>query len=149
MKSIVIQSIVLIFLLGIFSSCDKNYVEPKPVIPGPAGSTGATGTTEVWNISFNNWILPNIFNNASKNCAQSSCHGGTFKPNLTAANAYNSLFETALTGKPVDTVANAGAPENNLLYQKVKSGGSMNDKLPQASYADSILLWLQQGAKNN
>lgn len=123
----------------LLASCDKNYVEPKPVLPsGPV----APVTTP---ISFSGRILPGI-NTAG--CA--GCHdGGPTKPDLRPANAYASLFVFALTGIPVDTVTNKNAPENNLLYQKVKSGGSMNANLSSPSDADSILVWIKQGAKNN
>ena len=133
------QLLVLMGIAVFYASCDKNYVEPKPVI------TPTVPPIAPYQISFSGRIIP-IFN--AGGC--DGCHdGGAIKPDLKPANAYTSLFVFAQSGIPVDTVTNKNNPENNLLYLKVKPGGSMNGKLSSPSDADSILVWLQQGAKNN
>jgi len=126
---------IAITLLGVvaFYSCRKDYTYvPKPVNPNIP-------------VRFATDIVP-IFTGG---CILSGCHNGGLPPDLTAANAYNSLFVSALSGIPVDTVANASTPENNLLYQKVKASGTMNQYLPKPTDAELILAWIKQGAKNN
>lgn len=126
-----------LFFAGLLflGSCSKNYVEPKPVIPAPTVPAG-------YEISFSGRILLMF---VAGNC--SSCHdGGATTPDLREASLPAALFVLAQTGVPVDTTA---AAESTLLYQKVKSGGSMNTYLANPSDADSILTWISQGAKNN
>ena len=132
------QLLVLMGIAVFYASCDKNYVEPKPVITPTIPPPGQ------YQISFSGRIIP-IFTGSCDGCH----NGGGITPDLRPNNAYTSLFVFAQSGVPVDTVTNKNNPENNLLYLKVKPGGSMNGKLSSPSDADSILVWLQQGAKNN
>ncbi|TSA25086.1 MAG: hypothetical protein D4R67_10810 [Bacteroidetes bacterium] len=69
------------------------------------------------------------------------CHrAGATPPDLSAANSYNAL----MTGGFVDTVS----PAQSVIYTSMISGGSM------ATYtnpkdAGKVLVWIQEGAKNN
>ena len=125
MKKNRIKNILLLLFLGIFlnTACDYAYVEPE-VTPLP----------DV--ISFSTHIVP-IFNSS---CNMSGCHNsGGFAPDLTPANAYNDLFAENL----IDTIN----PANSGLYTKINGGSMTSYSTP--SNNSFILLWIQQGAKNN
>jgi len=69
------------------------------------------------------------------------CHGvGKTPPDLTAANSYNALT----TGGFVDTAS----PDQSIIYTCMISGGSMAP-YTNAADASTVLVWLQQGAKDN
>ena len=90
-------------------------------------------------VSFSQQILP-IFNN-NNNCT--SCHkpGGT-SPDYTAANAYASIMS--------NSVVNTAAPASSPLYTFPAPTTSTHTwKKYTATQAQLILLWIQQGAKNN
>lgn len=91
-------------------------------------------------VSFANDILP-IFN---KSCNTSGCHitGGT-KPDLTAANAYNSLKN--------GNYLNTATPASSELYLWMKGQKALPMPLsgPNAEYNALVLAWIQQGALNN
>lgn len=115
-------------------SCEKdNYFIPKetPVDPNVQ-------------VSFAADIQP-IFD---ASCATSGCHDGqNDDPNLTPGNAYAGLFDTG----DIDTLV----AENSKLYKRVAniSGNLMpplssGGQLP-SNQVNLILLWIQQGAKDN
>ncbi|MBL7137758.1 MAG: hypothetical protein ISS17_03165 [Bacteroidales bacterium] len=69
------------------------------------------------------------------------CHGaGQTPPDLTPGNSYNALF----TGGFVDTAV----PNQSIIYTCMISGGSMA-VYSNAADAGKVLVWIQQGAKNN
>lgn len=78
-------------------------------------------------------ILP-IFANSCE-----SCHSGGIPPNLTAANAYNSLID--------GNYINTENPESSLIYTKLNPAGTHNS-VPNQADLDKILLWIEQGAKS-
>jgi hypothetical protein len=122
MKSLKI--LLFIALAGIvLSSCEYEWIQPeKKPIP-----------TEV---SFSGDIMP-IFDNG---CNTGVCHGaGATPPDLTAANAYNSLTD----GGFVD----ADTPEASVIYTTMKSGSMKTYTDPGDE--EIVLAWIQQGAKNN
>jgi len=86
--------------------------------------------------SFQTDILP-IF--ANHGCAASSCHGGTFLPDLRPDKAYASLKSTnCVTGTPATSAK---------LYKKFNnphSGITLLDSDKQY-----ILYWIEQGALDN
>ena len=112
-----------------FASCEYERVEPVEIDP------------EI-KISFNDEILP-IFSTPvgnQKSCNSSGCHAtGYFAPDLTDENAYSSLFENDM----IDTVT----PENSVLYESMNSGTMQAYSTPEAT--ETILQWIEQGAKNN
>lgn len=91
-------------------------------------------------VSFAQDIIP-IFN---KSCSLSGCHAtGGQTPNLTQANAYNSL----IIGNYIDK----NNPENSVIYLKMtgKRGTPMPVSGVNPDYAALILAWIKQGANNN
>lgn len=124
------QIFILLFIITVIvSSCTYDFikiVEAPPIDPG----------TEV---SFATQILP-IFNN---NSACTACHKpGSQSPDYTAANAYNSIISNGV----VSTVT----PESSLLYTvpAPTTSGHLWKKYT-SNQAQLVLLWIQQGAKNN
>lgn len=123
----------LIFVIGfLFGACEYNFIVPEEVPPIDNGGGNGEET-----VSFSTQVLP-IF---STNCA--SCHktGGT-KPDLTAANAYQSIY----TSKYI----NVSSPEQSKIYSFVKNGASTH-KHKQYTVAEGqlMLTWITEGAKNN
>lgn len=111
-------------LMTLLSGCEYDYMdfpEPPPI------------TTE---LKFSSDIIP-IFN---ESCNMSGCHSaGAFEPDLSAANAYASLNSLNM----IDTAA----PSNSIIY-KVMATGSMKSYSTPIK-AQTVLTWIQQGAKNN
>ena len=118
---------VLMFfaLAGFFlCSCEYEWIQPEKV-PIPD------------NVSFSADIMP-IFNNG---CNTNVCHGsGGSPPDLTEANAYNSL----ITGGYVDT----DTPEASIIYTTMTTG-SMVSYVQNPGDPELILAWIEQGAENN
>ncbi len=78
----------------------------------------------------------------TSNCI--SCHkAGGQAPDLTAANAYNSIKNMNLT--------NTSAPETSVIYTEPNPANASvhNWKKYSAANAQLVLTWIQQGAKNN
>lgn len=103
-------------------SCEYEFIEVTP--PDP--------TVEV---KFSSEIVP-IF--SANNCI--NCHkaGGT-SPDLTAANAYNSIYPS---------LVNLSSPELSTIYvTPVPSGNHPVKYTP--NQAALVLEWIKQGAKNN
>lgn len=126
-KTIIWVGSGLIMLL--LAGCYKN----KTVI----FDTGAEVTRPV---NFSTDILP-IFNNS---CGISGCHvSGGKSPDLTTANAYNSL----VNGNYINT----NAPESSVLYQWMT--GKKSTPMPvggiNKDYNALVLAWIKQGAQNN
>ena len=91
-------------------------------------------------VTFSNDIIP-IF---SKNCSVSGCHTtGGHVPDLSAANAYNSL--------KIGNYFNTGNPESSLVYLWLT--GKKNTPMPVGGINKDInamvLAWIKQGANNN
>ena len=85
-------------------------------------------------------ILP-IFNNS---CNTSGCHSaGGISPDLSAANAYNSLS--------AGSYFNVGDPVSSELYLWMtgKNGAPMPTNGINQDYNALILAWIKQGAQNN
>lgn len=124
MKTLKLFAVILVALL--FSQCKYDFIVPEEVID-PTDPT-------VEDISFATEILP-IF---TSKCA--SCHDGSPQPDLTEANAYNSLTSTS-------RYINADSPEESLIYTKSLPSGS-HTKYSEAEAA-LVLTWITQGAQNN
>ncbi len=112
--------------------------------------TGCTKTTTILldnstavttTVSFSKDLTPLL----TTNCAKSGCHNGSISPNLTDANAYNSLINGSFV--------NTSAPENSEVYLWLTGKRSATMPLgatPNPSNINGIMLaWIKQGAKNN
>jgi hypothetical protein len=99
-----------------------------------------TGSEITRPVSFAADIIP-IFN---KSCNLSGCHSAGGKtPDLTAANAFNSLSS--------GNFLNTSDPENSELYLWLT--GKKSTPMPvggiNKDYNALVLAWIKQGAKNN
>jgi hypothetical protein len=112
---------VLMILLMSLASCEYEFIEidePDPDVP----------------ISFANDIIP-IFTTGN-NCT--ACHRtGSTSPDLTAANAYNSI---------VPGLVNLSDPESSRIYTVPLSSHVVTYTPIQAA---NVLNWIKQGAENN
>ena len=109
-------------------SCEYEFIEPAELPPLNPEDT----------VSFANIVVP-IFNTDSK-CT--SCHntGGT-PPDLTPTNAYNNI---------VPPRVDLDSPESSIIYQYPHPSGSMHTwKKYTEAEAQTVLIWIQQGALNN
>jgi hypothetical protein len=134
MKNIkVIINLALVGIMAMFmAGCYYDEVLPEDL--------KVTDGNTITNVSFAIDILP-IFN---ASCNNPGCHNtGGIPPDLTPANAYNSL----INGGFIDT----GSPENSELYQWMK--GNRGVPMPidgsNPSYNSKVLAWIRQGAQNN
>ena len=118
---------LFVFLIGMlfFVSCAKDTVQ--------VAQSNIDTTVKV---SFKDTIQP-IF---TKGCLGSSCHAGTFSPDLSVGKAYNSL----ISGNFVNTAT----PAQSEIYLEMKPGGGMSAHCSSAE-ADLVLTWIAQGAKDN
>lgn len=117
-------AIIGIAFMTLLSGCEYEFVEPEVGPPPP----------DV--ISFSTDILP-IFN---ASCNMSGCHAaGAFDPDLSPANAYNSLSD----GNYFSTTN----PESSLIYTSMATGSMKS--FTNASEANLVLAWIQKGALNN
>lgn len=99
-----------------------------------------TGAAITRTVTFSKDIIP-IFTNS---CALAGCHAsGGRTPDLSAANAYNSL--------KIGNYFNTATPENSTIYlwmtgkkSTVMPVGGMNK-----NYNALMLAWIKQGANNN
>ena len=117
----------LLFMIGLNSCSYDNIVEPAP--PNPTDT-----------VSFSQQIEP-IFNSGNY-CT--SCHTtGVQAPDLTTGNAYTSIINMNLV--------NTSSPETSTLYWYVSPENNADHtwKKYTTTQAALVLLWIQQGAKNN
>lgn len=124
-----IKKLIFLIITGIaISSCTYDFIkeDTTPIDPNAQ-------------VSFSQQILP-IFN-TNNNCT--SCHKpGATSPDYTAANAFASIMN--------NSVVNTAAPASSLLYTvPAPTTGTHTWKKYTANQAQLILLWIQQGAKNN
>jgi hypothetical protein len=118
---------LLMIMMGValLAACEYATITP-PAVP-PVTKT----------VSFATDIIP-IFN---ASCNMSGCHAtGNVSPDLTAANAYQSLMD--------NNYVIAGNSAGSILYTEVAPGGGMNSFL-SADDVSLIKAWIDQGAKNN
>lgn len=130
MKKIIVQTLAVLAVIIIASSCQYKFtVEPTITPPDP-------GDTTLPKVSFSTEVQP-IFDD--RNCT--GCHKpGQTKPDLTAPNAYNSIMSMGL--------ADTTDPESSIIYQKPLPSGSHFAKYTSAN-ANTVLIWIGQGALNN
>ena len=127
------NKIIIGFLAGFTMLLLVGCYKDKTVI----FNTGAEITRPV---SFTGDIIP-IFNSS---CNISGCHSaGGKSPDLSAANAYNSLFNGGYI--------NTSNPETSELYLWMtgKKGTPMPTSGVNKDYNALVLAWIKQGAQNN
>jgi len=123
---------LLLITLTALTSCEYEKF-PVPPPPAPIDSTVV--------IKFSTDIQP-IF---TSYCI--SCHSGGQKPKLTSGNSYNSLF----ANNEIDTNNAASSYLYIKMTQDPPPAGSvmpMSGAL-STTVTNKVLLWIQQGAKNN
>ncbi|MCD6598460.1 MAG: hypothetical protein J7L04_12270 [Bacteroidales bacterium] len=126
MKKAYLYTLPLIIVMIIaFSSCEYVYIEPPEVPP--------VDTTII--ISFDTIVVPIFSDQSCTNCHKS---GGT-SPNLTPDKAFASI---------VPGLVNLNDPESSTIYIKPHPDGSHYQKYTPVQ-AQNILVWIEQGAKNN
>ncbi len=127
-----IKLIFLVVVLGLaVGSCEYAFIAPEDLPP----IDGGNGNGE--EVSFSQNVLP-IF---TSRCA--SCHkSGGQDPDLTESFAYQSINNSKYI--------NTGSPESSLIYSYVAPGASTHThRQYSAAQAQYVLVWIQQGAKNN
>jgi hypothetical protein len=127
-----IKIFLIITILGLaICSCEYAFVEEEDLPP-------IGGDDDPIEVSFSGDILP-IF--SSRGCIECHKPGGE-SPDLTAANAFQSINSS----KYIDTTN----PASSLIYSFVAPGASSHVwKQYKAAQAQYILVWIEQGAKNN
>lgn len=129
-KKTALASVVLTILVFTIGGCYKT----ATVVVNPGNSI----TTQM---SFSNDIIP-LF---TKSCALSGCHvPGGKTPDLTAANAFNSLT--------VGSYIKANDPDNSVVVLWLTGKKSPVMPLgtgPDADINAKVYAWIKQGAKNN
>jgi len=134
MKTLRNLFVILIIALS-FVGCRYNFIVPEEV--PPVVDPGDPGAPQM---SFANDIIP-IFNTGNKCVA---CHTtGKTAPDLTPDHAFASLNTTKFI--------NSAAPEQSRIY--VHPNPANTNQHVQKKYtsqeAANVLLWIQQGAKDN
>ncbi len=111
------------------TSCTYKFVEPEVEdLPNPTDT-----------ISFSADVLP-IFNTGNY-CT--SCHkAGATSPDLTTANAYNQITTLGL-------ISTADAAQSPIYYEPAPISSGHNWKKYTEAQAQTVLLWITQGANNN
>ena len=125
---------LIIAVLGLaVGACDYAFVIPEEAPPLDDGS----GEPVV--VSFSEDILP-IFNN-DNHCTQCHNTGGT-APDLSAEKAYQSLNNSKYI--------NTESPDQSLIYNYlIPTATTHTRKHYTATEAQYVLVWIEQGAKNN
>ena len=130
-KVLAIVLIIAAFAVFDFAGCAKD---ATVTVNTPPAITKA--------VSFDNDIVPIL----NKSCNISGCHNaGGHMPDLTQANAYNSLVN--------GSYINAAYPENSELYLWLT--GKMDASMPMGASNDPssinelVLAWIKQGALKN
>jgi hypothetical protein len=125
--------IISLFLLLLFAVTMGCYKKSTLLI----NDTPAITAT----VSFSSDIVPLL----TANCALSGCHNGTISPDLSSANAYNSLVD----GNFVST----STPSNSLVYLWLTGKESATMPLGTSNNPSNIngyiLAWITQGAEKN
>ena len=112
------------------AGCKYDWIIPEEVID--------PDDPNVEEVSFSGDILP-VFTNGN-NCT--ACHNGSQMPDLRAENAYTTLNSTRYINKTT--------PEESRIYAiPHPDTNGHSQKKYTAAQANLILIWINQGAKNN
>jgi hypothetical protein len=125
-----ISSLILLLFFAVMMGCYKKttlLINDSPTI---------TAT-----VSFSSDLVPLL----TANCAKSGCHNGSISPDLSAANAYNSLVN--------GNFVNTSTPANSLVYLWLTGKESATMPLGASNNPSNIngyiLAWITQGAVKN
>ena len=122
MQKRILVTFFMVILGGLFLySCSNDTLVPAQINPATK-------------ISFATNIQP-IF---TQKCI--GCHNGTTSPDLRTGNSFASLTSLGLI--------NTGSPGQSILYTEMAPNGGMAG-YTNTTDAQVVLLWIQQGAKNN
>lgn len=132
----ILKLLLAVFVVALlFSQCKYSFIVPEEVPP-----VVDPGDPDAPQMSFATDIIP-IFNSGNYCIA---CHTtGKQLPDLTAANAYSSLNTSRYINKTT--------PDQSKIYvhPNPANPGEHTQKKYSAAQAATVLLWIQQGAKNN
>jgi hypothetical protein len=121
-KKFAFIAVVLMALVSLWS-CEYEKIEPPDLPPATDTIHYSTDIQPIWN----------------RGC--DGCHGiGMTPPDLTSANSYNAL----MSGNYVNTAD----PASSVIYTEMTGSGGMA-QYTNTSEANLVLVWIQQGAKNN
>lgn len=118
-----IYFVFIVVIVGFMSSCTYNEYVPEELPP--------VDTSKVYSFALD--VQP-IF---SAKCT--GCHGTAAGLSLEEGNAYDNIVPARI---------NADVPEESLIYTKPLPTGTHSAKY-SAEEAQNVLLWIEQGAKNN
>ena len=131
-KIIAIALLMFIVVVIVITGCQKD-----TTVYVPLAAPSVTKT-----VSFSKDLVP-IF---AANCAKSGCHvAGGHAPDLTSANAYNSIVDNSLINKTT--------PESSVIYERLT--GKLSPSMPIGGAANPsnieglLIAWIKQGAKKN
>jgi hypothetical protein len=115
---------IIVVLMGLITlwSCEYEKISPEPLPPVTDTIHYSTDIQPIWNGS----------------CNSAGCHGGTTGPNLSESTSYNELMN--------GDFVNTSDPVSSKIYTEMVGGMS---SWTNASQANLVLVWIQQGAKNN
>ena len=119
----------LLFLFGLLlNACTYDFIVKEELTP----------VDPTVPVSFSTQIVP-IFTNSCVSCHKT----GGQAPDLTAANAYNSIQSMKLV--------NTATPASSIIYTEPNPANTTvhSWKKYTAAEAQLVLTWIQQGAKNN
>lgn len=107
-----------------------------------------TGPTTISDTTFSS-IQQEIF---TPTCAITGCHNGSERPNLSSGVAYNNIVNVKSTQS--SDYVEPGDPDNSYLYRKLTGVNISGALMPRgsslsAAVADSIRIWIENGALNN
>ena len=113
-------TVILLSLITLWS-CEYEKILPEPLPPVTDTVHYSTDIQGIWN----------------KDC--NGCHGaGMTAPDLSAANSYNALMNGGFV--------NTADPASSKIYTEMTGGMA---QYTNTSDANLVLVWIQQGAKNN
>ncbi|GAB1453088.1 hypothetical protein MASR2M47_31440 [Draconibacterium sp.] len=130
----ILKLLLAVFVVTLlFSQCRYSFIVPEEVVVIDPEDPNAP------QVSFANDIIP-IFNDGNY-CT--SCHiAGKTMPDLTPDKAYASLNS--------NRYLNSDTPEDSKIYTYPNPSTTTHmQKKYTSSQAAKVLLWIQQGAKNN
>lgn len=128
MKTRQLITIFSLVLLGLLTSCKYDVISPEKVPP----------IDTIVPVKFTQQIVP-IFTTGN-NCT--SCHkAGATPPDLTAANAYSAIVPSLIN--------TANAASSAIYWHTHPNSTTHSWKKYTMAEAALILVWIQQGAKNN
>jgi|WetSurMetagenome_2_1015567.scaffolds.fasta_scaffold406232_1 hypothetical protein len=131
MKKLLYLFIAALVITVLLNSCEKKTIDLG------SGDEPYNPTAPADSVRFNADIIP-VF---TTECT--GCHsiGGGLQPELEASVAYSSIIDGGYV--------NTSNPSNSILYTTIEPVTTLHGGGQHKTAADKILVWIQQGAKNN